>query len=50
MLSTFPVFSDCLSFGAFKKIFFLHLFIFESVSEGEAEREGDTASEAGSRL
>ena len=39
---------------AFKKIFFLHLFIFDRVrqrmSGGGAEREWDTESEAGSRL
>ena len=34
----------------FFKKYFLCLFVFESVSEGRAEREGDTESEAGSRL
>ena len=40
----------------FKKIFYVHLFLREgererqSMSGGEAEREGDTESEAGSRL
>ena len=33
----------------FKKNFFL-MFIFDSMSRGGAEREGDTGSKAGSRL
>ena len=45
---SFPVF---LMVTSFKKIFFnIYLFLRESVSRGGAEREGDTESEAGSRL
>ena len=38
------------SFYSFKKMFNLYVFLRERESRGGAEREGDTESEAGSRL